>query len=101
MSQQPQLPLSAEPGFQQRVAEHIERMKNDDREMSLVVSWASGQREVQDALKKMCRANNDRDVVACANVLRDLVETGLRRNAERTVRVTDIRKKMETDHAQP
>jgi len=101
MTQQLQLPLSAEPGFQQRVAEHIERMKRDDTEMSLIVSWASSQKEGQAALKKMCMATNDRDVVACANVLRDLVERGLRRTAEHTVRVTDAQRKLEADHAQP
>lgn len=97
MTQQLQLPLGAEPGFQQRVAERIERMKRDDTEMSFIVSWASGQEEGQAALKKMCLATNDRDIVAAANSLRDLVNFGLRHIAERTVRVTDARKMIEAE----
>ena len=92
---QNQLPLSAGPDFERRVQERVEAMKNDDTEISLVVSWASGQREGQEALKKMCLATNDHDIVAAANGLRDLVNFGFRHTAERTVRVTDTRKNME------
>lgn len=92
---QNQLPLSAEPNFEQRVAEAYQVMLRDSHMVEAAVEYVARQPDGLVALTKMVTADYKPNTVAAAEAFRTLVEAAIRDTAERTVRVTDTRRKME------